>query len=111
MLSLEADDMGTMMLQLLTSIIVFIAALHVMHACTGVQPIYKATGELELRCNINDANWYKDGVLLHTSSEAGIIVSGNTVSISPVPIHEGIYFCNSSTEMEIECFSVQGILA
>lgn len=112
MLSLDADEMGTM-LQLLSSTLVFIAALHVVHAnCTTAD-------KLELECidvegnRIEDANWYKGGVLISSSTEANITVGKGTVRISPMPFNEGIYSCNSSTETPEKpaCFSVQGILA
>ena len=116
MLSLDADGMGTM-LQFLTSILVFIAALHVVHAeqCTP----HPTTDQLELVCKngednrIDDANWYKDEVLISNSTGAGITVYRGTVRIPPMPSNEGIYSCNSSTGTpgEPACFIVQGILA
>ena len=112
MLSLDADEMGTM-LQLLSSTLVFIAALHVVHAnCTTAD-------KLELECSndegnpIKDANWYKDRVLISSSTGGNITVEMGTVRISPMPFNEGIYSCNSSTGTpgEPACFIVQGILA
>ena len=59
------------MLQLITSILVFIASLHVVHAEVHAQCTRHAatTGQLELVCEtsndhteIKDANWLKDGV-------------------------------------------------
>ena len=115
--SVYADGMPGTMLQLLTSILVFIAALHVVHAeCTSKK--HSTTDQLELTCEgedgtvIEDANWFKDGVLLSNSTDPSITVDGQgRVTISPVPKNEGNYSCNSSTKMRVACFSVQGILA
>ena len=98
-------------LQLLTSVLVFIAALHVVQAeCTPKK--HKTSDQLRLACEsedatvIKDANWFKDGVLLSNYTDPSI-------TISPLPKNEGIYSCNSSTDTPAEpgCFSVQGILA
>ena len=121
--SVYTDGMPCTMLQLLTSVLVFIAALHVVHAeCTPKK--HKTSDQLRLACEredatvIEDANWFKDGVLLSNSADPStrpsITVDGQgRVTISPVPKNEGIYSCNSSIETPVkpECFSVQGILA
>ena len=106
-------------LQLLTSVLVFIAALHVVQAeCTPKK--HKTSDQLRLACEsedatvIKDANWFKDGVLLSNYTDPSITVDGQgRVTISPLPKNEGIYSCNSSTDTPEEpgCFSVQGILA
>ena len=108
------------MLQFLTSILVFIAALHVVHAEQCTPKKHPTTDQLELVCKnvednrIDDANWYEDGILISNSTGAGITVYMGTVRIPPVPSNEGIYFCNSTgtgTLGESARFSVQGILA
>ena len=117
--SVYTDGMPGTMLQLLTSVLVFIASLHAVHAeCTSKK--HKTTDQLELTCEkedatvITDANWFKNGVLLSNSTDPSITVDGQgRVTISPVPKNEGIYSCKSSTETPVEpaCFIVQGILA